>query len=148
VIDNLDERVRKRMANRRLTVSAPAAVPAILVDPLLLEQAMVNVVENALVHTPEGCAIRVGADYSPDAVRLWVEDDGPGVPPGELTHIFDKFHRLEGPQNSQGAGLGLAISKGFVEAMRGEIKAMSPVEGGRGLRVEFAFPLQSALEST
>jgi two-component system sensor histidine kinase KdpD len=111
----------------------------------LLEQAMINVIENALVHTPAGSAIRIGADYSTESVRLWIEDEGPGVPGAELPLIFDKFHRLESTQNTQGAGLGLAISKGFVEAMRGEIRAMSPAQHERGLRIEFVFPLQTEL---
>jgi two-component system sensor histidine kinase KdpD len=144
-LDNVGERMQKRLGDRKLTIDAPAAVPAIFVDPLLLEQAIVNVIENALVHTPASSAIRIGADYGDHAVRLWVEDEGPGVPASELTHIFDKFHRVQNPQNTQGAGLGLAISKGFVEAMQGEIKAASPAHDGRGLKVEFTFPLQAAL---
>jgi two-component system sensor histidine kinase KdpD len=145
IIENIAERMQKRLGDRTLAVNAPAAVPSIFVDPLLLEQAMINVIENALVHTPAGSAIRIGADYSTESVRLWIEDEGPGVPGAELPLIFDKFHRLESTQNTQGAGLGLAISKGFVEAMRGEIRAMSPAQHERGLRIEFVFPLQTEL---
>jgi two-component system sensor histidine kinase KdpD len=146
VIENISERMRKRAPNRVLSIEAPAAVPAIQVDTLLLEQAMVNIVENAIVHTPSECRIRIGADYSEDEVRLWVEDDGPGVPAAELAAIFDKFRRLGNSQKGQGAGLGLAISKGFVEAMGGEIRAISPCQRGGGLRVESTFKLLEALE--
>lgn len=148
VIENVEERIRKRASagGRVLRVVAPAAAPAIRVDPLLLEQAITNVVENALVHTPSGSQIRIGAEYSEQEVKLWVEDNGPGVPAAEIETIFDKFHRLSATNDGQGAGLGLAISKGFVEAMDGEVCARSPGTDGRGLRVEFVFKLQSALE--
>jgi two-component system sensor histidine kinase KdpD len=147
VFDNVRERVEKRLGARRLRIAAPAAVPSIRVDALLLEQAVLNVVENALVHTSPDCEIRLGADYSGRTVCIWVEDDGPGVPAGELPQIFDKFHRLKSPQNTQGAGLGLAISKGFTEAMHGDVRACHG-EGGRGLRIEFEFPQHAALETS
>ena len=145
IVDNVEARVNKRLGRRRLEIVAPAAAPSIRVDGLLLEQALLNVVENALVHTPPDCVIRLGADYGERRLRLWVEDDGPGVTAEELPKIFDKFHRAARSQNSHGAGLGLAISKGFVEAMNGEIKAVSPVRAAGGLRVEFHFPLQPAM---
>ncbi|PZO49679.1 MAG: hypothetical protein DCF16_14285 [Alphaproteobacteria bacterium] len=147
VFDNVKERVAKRSPGRPLRIVAPAAVPAIRGDALLLEQAVLNVVENALVHAPADSEIRLGAEYSARAVRLWVEDDGPGVPASERSQIFDKFHRLKGTQNTQGAGLGLAISKGFVEAMQGGVRALNGSDG-RGLRVEFEFPLHAALENS
>jgi two-component system sensor histidine kinase KdpD len=143
-IETLQHRLSRRLSNRNLVVTTPAAVPSIFVDPLLLEQALVNVIENALVHASDG-SLYLGADYDDHNVRLWIEDEGPGVPTCDLTRIFDKFHRLESPQNTQGAGLGLAITKGFVEAMRGEVGAISPARGGRGLRIEFTFPLQTDL---
>lgn len=149
IVEAIEERLRKRMGDREFRIEAPAAAPAISADPLLLEQAVVNVVENALVHTPPDCAVRLGVDYDGRQIRIWVEDDGPGVPPHELTRIFERFQRSTASQgNSQGAGLGLAISKGFVEAMRGEVIAQSPVARGRGFRVEFVFPLQAALAPT
>jgi two-component system sensor histidine kinase KdpD len=143
VLDTVHERVQRRMGARKLTLDAPAAAPSILVDPLLLEQAIINVIENSLAYTPAKANVRLGAEYTTSAVSIWVEDEGPGVPVGDLPFIFDKFHRLKNAEDSQGAGLGLAISKGFVEAMGGEARA-STAEGG-GLRVAFIFPLQMSL---
>ncbi|MEZ5959948.1 MAG: DUF4118 domain-containing protein [Hyphomonadaceae bacterium] len=143
-IEAVLQRLSKRVPEDKFVVSAPAAVPSIFVDPMLLEQALVNVVENALVHAAGG-KLYIGADYGDRAVRLWVEDEGPGVPKSDLARIFDKFHRLEHSSNTQGVGLGLAITKGFVEAMKGEVSATSPVRNGRGLRIEFAFGLQANL---
>lgn len=145
IVENVEARVRRRLGGRSVEIVTPAAAPAIRVDPLLLEQALLNAVDNALVHTPSRCAIRIGADYGKQNLRLWVEDDGPGVSGPELPRIFDKFHRLTVGQGAQGAGLGLAISKGFIEAMHGRVRAVSPVRQGRGLRIEFVFPLQAAL---
>lgn len=143
LLDNVQERMQRRMGARRMAMEAPAAVPAILVDPLLLEQAIVNAVENCLAYTPATAVVRLGADYTTTAVSIWVEDDGPGVPAADLPFLFDKFHRLGSTQNTQGAGLGLAISKGFIEAMGGEAKASTSSDGG--LRVAFTFPLQMTL---
>lgn len=148
IIDAIEERVRKRIGDRPFRIVAPAAAPAVAVDPLLLEQAVINVVENALVHTPASAELRIGAEYGEREVRLWVEDDGPGVAQNELTRIFDRFHRATDAPNNQGAGLGLAISKGFVEAMHGQVRAISPVANGCGLRVEFVFPLEAAMAPT
>ena len=70
-----------------------------------------------------------------------VEDEGRGVPAAELERIFDKFRRLEEPSDrSQGAGLGLAIAKGFVDAMGGRIAAASPIHNGRGTRMLISLP--------
>lgn len=145
-IEAVQQRMAKRIPDRTLVIDVPAAVPSIFVDPLLLEQALVNVLENAIVHASAG-SLHIGADYNDHIVRLWVEDEGPGVPQSDLVRIFDKFHRLESSRNNQGVGLGLAITKGFVEAMKGEVRAISPASSGRGLRVEFAFPLQASLVS-
>ncbi len=66
-----------------------------------------------------------------------IEDDGPGIPTAELERVFERFRRMEeaGDRNRQGAGLGLAIARGFVEAMGGRIAAASPIHEGRGTRV-------------
>ena len=143
-IEAVHQRLSKRITEDNFIITAPAAVPSIFVDPVLLEQALVNVIENALVHAA-GAKLQIGADYGDAKVRMWVEDEGPGVPQSDLARIFDKFHRLDGSRNPQGVGLGLAITKGFVEAMKGEVGATSPVRGGRGLRVEFVFPAQTDL---
>ncbi|MGE0828731.1 MAG: DUF4118 domain-containing protein [Hyphomonadaceae bacterium] len=141
ILESIKERMQKRLGARSLRLVIPAAAPAIRGDSILLEQAIVNAIENALVHTPENTEIVAGAAFEADHVRIWVEDDGAGVPEDDLARIFDKFHRVAQPEKaSGGAGLGLSISKGFVEAMKGRAAAISPAAGGRGLRVEFVFP--------
>jgi two-component system sensor histidine kinase KdpD len=143
LLETATERVRKRLGARSLNFATPAAAPSIYVDRILAEQALANVLENAIVHTQGDAAIRVGSDYSAETVSLWVEDDGPGVKSGQLDRIFDKFQRVgDAGAAPHGVGLGLAISKGFVEAMAGRVEAVSPARGERGLRVVFSFPRQ------
>ncbi len=146
VLDNVEERIRRRVDARKLDLHAPAAAPSICVDRVLLEQALYNVAENALIHTPPGSRINLGVSYADEEVELWVEDNGPGVPHADLERIFDKFQRLQASGDRQGAGLGLAISKGFVDAMSGHISAQAS-EGG-GLKIVLAFPHQAAMAAT
>jgi two-component system sensor histidine kinase KdpD len=121
-------------------------LPAIEVDPVLLEQALVNVIDNALIHTPAGSRIEIGSTHAGSTVRLWVEDSGAGVDPAELKQIFDKFYRPAGSGHAAGLGLGLAITKALVEAMDGTVSASGAANGESGLRIEFAFRATSVSE--
>jgi signal transduction histidine kinase len=81
-------------------------------------------VENALVHTPPGTTVRVRAAGDDDRALLSVEDDGPGMPPEQLEHIFERFYRVDGAKAS-GSGLGLAIARELAELMGGNVEATS-----------------------
>jgi signal transduction histidine kinase len=81
-------------------------------------------VENALLHTPSGTAIRLGTERVDGTVRLTVADDGPGIPSEHATQIFDRFYRLEGSKAS-GSGLGLAIARELAELMGGSVELQS-----------------------
>ena len=85
-------------------------------------------IENALVHTPPGTTVRLRVSRDGNLARLWVEDDGPGIPPEHLGQVFDRFYRVEGPRAS-GSGLGLAIARELAELMGGTVEAAS--ENGR-----------------
>ena len=75
-----------------------------------------------------------------------IEDEGPGIPQSDIERIFEKFRRLEEPHDrtrgdrNKGAGLGLSIAKGFIEAMNGRIAAASPLANGRGTRILISLP--------
>ncbi|HTI66104.1 MAG TPA: ATP-binding protein [Caulobacteraceae bacterium] len=145
VMDSATERVVRRLGSRRLSRDAPESLSMVEADAGLLEQALVNVLENAIAYTPDASAIEVAAFEDRGHVVLSVEDDGPGIPPEALEHVFEKFHRMDQPSDRhggavQGAGLGLAIAKGFVEAMGGRIAAASPVHEGRGARFLISLP--------
>ena len=100
-------------------------------DQGLLEQALVNILENAIAFSPDGSTIELAAYEDRGSVVISIEDEGKGIPTAELELVFDKFRRMEEqPDRSKGAGLGLAIAKGFVEAMNGRIAAASPIHNG------------------
>jgi K+-sensing histidine kinase KdpD len=104
-------------------------------DPILLEQALGNVVENAIRYGPEGAAVTLRAWRDDGAVRIEVEDEGRGVPAPDLDRIFEKFYRSPGAAMVQGTGLGLSIARGLVEAMDGAITARARDDGQPGLVV-------------
>jgi two-component system sensor histidine kinase KdpD len=94
-------------------------------------------------YTPPGSTISLSAVQDGEAVRVTVEDDGPGIPAESLPHIFEKFYRVSGGGAGRpGTGLGLAIARGLVEAHGGRITAESPPPGkGRGTAFTFWLPL-------
>ena len=107
--------------------------PEVQADPALLERAVANVVSNALVWTRDGGGVRVTVDQDSEWVELRVVDQGPGVAPEERSRLFEPFQRLGDRSNDTGAGLGLAVARGFLEAMGGSV-TMEDTPGG-GLTV-------------
>jgi two-component system sensor histidine kinase KdpD len=99
-------------------------LPMVALDAVLFEQVLFNLLDNAAKYAPAGTAVRIEGWRDQGAVHLQVMDEGEGIPPSELEHIFDKFYRAQkGDQVRAGTGLGLAISRGFVEAIGGTIVA-------------------------
>ncbi|BAJ80506.1 two-component sensor histidine kinase [Acidiphilium multivorum AIU301] len=129
-------------------VNIPEDAATVRADPALLEQVLVNLLENAVKYGPEGGAISVFARRAGDSVVLSVADEGVGIPPEDLPHVFDSFFRVvRGDRVAPGTGLGLAIARAFVEAMGGTIAAESPrrdlpADGlpGTIIRVELPVP--------
>lgn len=110
-------------------------VPVIEGDPRRLHQAIGNIISNAIKYTPDGGTIAIDAEALEDVVHLWVKDTGVGIPPEELGHIFERFYVLEDVAlhrssktafKGGGLGLGLAVSKGILEAHAGKVWAESP----------------------
>jgi two-component system sensor histidine kinase KdpD len=143
------QRVERRLGARRLTRDFPSDVTVVRVDSALLEQAIVNVLENAIAYSPDGSPIEVAAYEDKGSVLIAIEDDGPGIPRADIDRIFEKFRRLEEPSDRgghdryKGAGLGLSIARGFVEAIGGRIAAASPLLEGRGTRMLISLPKSS-----
>ena len=129
-------RVERRLENRRLDRDFPAQLSMVMADPSLLEQALVNILENAIAYSPDGSTIETAAYEDRGNVVISIEDEGRGIPTAELERVFERFRRMEeATDRGKGAGLGLAIAKGFVEAMGGRIAAASPIHDGRGTRI-------------
>jgi two-component system sensor histidine kinase KdpD len=130
------DRVSRRLGQRKVTRDFPPQLSMVKADPGLLEQALVNILENAIAYSPDGSSIELAAYEDRNNVVLSIEDEGRGIPTTELQGVFEKFRRMEhSTDRGKGAGLGLAISKGFVEAMGGRIAAASPIHDGRGTRI-------------
>ncbi|MBS0361430.1 MAG: sensor histidine kinase KdpD [Proteobacteria bacterium] len=130
------DRVSRRLADRKVTRDYPPDLPSVKVDAALLEQALVNILENAIAYSPEDSTIELAAYEDRNNVVLSIEDEGRGIPTAELERVFERFRRMEeSSDRGKGAGLGLAISKGFVEAMGGRIAAASPIHDGKGTRI-------------
>ena len=131
-------RLDGRFEGRAVEVLVPHEVPPVFVDAPLVTQVLGNLLDNALKHTPAGTPISVSAEAAGDAVRITVDDRGPGLPPGDPQRLFAKFQRGRDEGNSGGAGLGLAICQVIVRAHGGEISAL-PRPGG-GARFAFTLP--------
>jgi len=135
-------RLRGPLKDNPVHVSIPEDMGLVQVDPILIEQVLVNILDNAAKYAGAESAIRIGADISGPMARLWVEDDGPGLPPGTTDQVFDMFWRADqGDGRGTGAGLGLAICRGIVEAHGGEIRAGATHPDGHGTRLEMTLPL-------
>ncbi len=148
VLNAAADRVSRRLETRALTRDFPADLSLVMLDQGLLEQAVVNILENAIAYSPDGSTIELAAYEDRGAVVISIEDEGRGIPTEELERVFDKFRRMDQPSDrSQGAGLGLAIAKGFVEAMNGRIAAASPIHGDLGTRVLISLPKAIATHS-
>ncbi|ANF53790.1 histidine kinase [Brevundimonas naejangsanensis] len=141
VLNAAGKRVARRLGARKMTRDFPAQLSLVMVDQGLLEQALVNILENAIVYSPDGSTVELAAYEDRGSVVISIEDEGKGIPTAELERVFDKFRRMEEPSDrTKGAGLGLAIAKGFVEAMNGRIAAASPIMDGKGTRILISLP--------
>ena len=138
---------RERLAARGLSLETElpddGTLP-VLADPNRLTQVFHNLMENAARYAERGGHLRVAGRRDGDAVRIDFQDSGPGVPPELTGRLFERFFRVEGSRSREGggAGLGLAISRGVVEAHGGRIAARSSPLGG--LWVEIVLPLRRA----
>lgn len=105
-------------------------VPAVLADPVLLQRALVNLLVNAVRHSPAHRRVRVSVSSFAAVVEIRVIDHGPGIPTDRRHEMFVPFQRLGDTDNTTGLGLGLALSKGFVEGMGGTLSPEDTPGGG------------------
>jgi two-component system sensor histidine kinase KdpD len=152
IVERVVSLAKRRGAALTFTLDLPADLPMIAADAILVEQALFNVVNNAVSHTPAGTGVVIDAVVTPQSVSLRVTDDGPGIPATALPRVFEKFVRADASNASgvdkgqgtsqgtgQGTGLGLAIAKGIVAAHGGAVGAESPVTERGGTRITLTF---------
>jgi two-component system sensor histidine kinase KdpD len=111
-------------------VQVSEQLPHVLADPGLLERVVANVVSNSLRYSPEDRPVRIEAGEVGDHVHLLIIDQGPGVRPGDRDRIFEPFQRLGDRGTATGVGLGLAVARGFTDAMDGELTIEDTPGGG------------------
>lgn len=144
IVNRAVNAAKRRGARQQFEIAFSSGFPSVFVDATLADQAIVNVVGNAISHTPPETVVRIIGSYDSEKVFLKITDNGPGIPPEILPRVFDKFASWRSyPSRSdggEGTGLGLAIAKGIMEAHNGTIGAESPVDNGKGTCFTLTFP--------
>ncbi len=135
-VDSMGDRLREHT----VMVDIPSALPLVPLDFTQIEDVLVNLLDNAVRHSPEGTAIRISGERRGADVIVHVENAGPPVPKESADQIFSRFYRAQ--RDRRGLGLGLAICRGLVEAHGGRIWVERP--GEAGARFAFALPLDEA----
>jgi len=121
---------RPALAGRSVSVALPDTLPLVYIDAVLIERVLVNVLENAAKYTPAGTPLELAAAVAGDSVLLWLDDHGPGLPPGREEALFNKFERGARESATSGVGLGLAICRAIARAHGGDISGASRAQGG------------------
>ena len=124
-------------ASRRVPVTTdlPATMPPMVIDPVRIREVVANLLANALHHTPAGGVVSITASPTAQRITVTVTDTGPGIAPGDLLKIFDRFYK---GATSRGSGLGLTIARNLVTAHDGDIRAES--RPGHGTTITFTLP--------
>jgi two-component system sensor histidine kinase KdpD len=115
---------------RDIEIDIPDSLPEVETDPALLERVIANLAANALRYSPPGIAPRVSASTHADSVELRISDRGPGIPESHRERMFTPFQRLGDTDNTTGVGLGLALSRGLMEALGHELTPEETPGGG------------------
>ncbi len=141
------DRAGKMLAAHRVEIDIAPDLPMLDIDPVLFEQALFNLLDNAAKYAPPDTTVLVEAWCEENLVKLQLADEGSGIPVEEIDHIFEKFHRAQKvDQVRAGTGLGLAIARGFVEAMGGTITAANRLDRP-GAIFTIALPIPTPRES-
>lgn len=143
LIHDVLDRMQPILQGREVHADMPDDLPPVELDYLQIDQVLTNLLENAVRYTPEGSPIDIGVRRVDGEMEIRVADRGPGIPEADRERVFDKFYRVmetqAHPSRTTGSGLGLAVSKGLVEAHGGHIWVEKREGGGAVFR--FTLPL-------
>ncbi|WP_062220794.1 sensor histidine kinase [Aureimonas sp. D3] len=145
MLNRLVDQAIRRGATQRFALDLPGEPLLAFADSTLLDQAVGNVIGNAVKHAGAEASIRLGAMKEADGVTIEIADDGPGIPEPLRAHVFEKFtrHRSSAADGGDSAGLGLAITRGIVEAHGGTVELLPPGGAGpQGARFLIRLPSQ------
>jgi two-component system, OmpR family, sensor histidine kinase KdpD len=145
IVGSALRRATKILSEHRVELELAGDLPMLELDAVLFEQVLFNLLDNAAKYAPRGTTICIRSWRDGSFVYLQILDEGSGIPPGDLEHIFDKFYRAQkGDHVRAGTGLGLAISRGFVEALHGTIVAENrPDRGGAMFTIRLPVPVET-----
>lgn len=145
VVDRTRRRFERLRGKREIICELGDGAGLAVGDPVLLEVALANVLENAVRYSPDGGTISLSSELKDGQVVVQVADDGPGVAEGELPRLFDKFYRGAAAKRTPGTGLGLSIVRGVMQGMGGEATAALREDGATGgLVVSLTLPAAKA----
>ena len=132
IVGSARTRLRSELERHQVRVDIPSDLPLLLFDGVLLEQAVGNILENAARYTPAGSTIDITARIEDKQLSVRIADNGPGLPPGSESHVFEKFYRgaAKTADGRRGVGLGLAICQAVATAHGGSISARNRPGGG------------------
>ena len=140
IINRVVKRMQTQTSRHTIITDLPPDLPVILADETRLEQVLQNLVSNAIKYAPQG-QIRISAQLRSDFIVICVSDEGPGIAPGDIPFIFDRFYRApDMAKHTKGAGLGLYLTRAIIEAHGGRIW-VDP-EAGKGAQICFTLPLK------
>lgn len=144
VVGGAVRRLKRRADSVRIELSLAPDLPLVLLDPVLTEQALVNVLDNAIKFSPPGGIVQVSAARAHgNTLTITVDDQGPGIPVSQRESAFKRFHPVErGDRRRASTGLGLSICRGFLEAQGGGVAIGSSTLGGA--RFEITMPIPAA----
>ncbi len=139
LVSKVLERFQNFASTRQLRIhnDLPENCPSVEADPQRIEQVLVNIIENAIRHTPAGGTIYLAASCSEQAVEISIRDTGPGILKAALPHIFERFYRVDRSRSRDqgGSGLGLAIARNLVESHGGSLTAENHPDGGAVFKI-------------
>jgi two-component system sensor histidine kinase KdpD len=145
IVGSTLRRAARILAQHEVEVQLAPDLPMLAIDPVLFEQVLFNLLDNAAKYAPAHTTIRLQGWREANSVGLQVLDEGDGIPAADLEHVFDKFYRAQKADHVRaGTGLGLAISRGFIEAMQGSITAANRTDrSGAVFTIKLPIPAQS-----
>ena len=144
LVDGARNTFQSAGGRQAVVIDVPQDLPLVMVDRQRILQVLNNLLTNAAKYSPETSPIHVGARHDGTHVAISVSDQGQGIPPERIPHLFRKYASTDDAEGGLGRGLGLAICKGLVEAHGGRIRATS---GGEGLGARFSFTVPVAEEA-
>lgn len=143
VIGGALRRLEPKLSGRPVRTDVPEEIPLVAFDPVLIEQVLINLLENALKHAPGGSAIEIAVREHRGEIAVDVADRGPGVHPGDEERVFEQFYRGGWSRRDDGMGLGLAICRAILTAHEGTISLQN--RPGGGVVVGFTLPIRGLI---